>query len=73
MPGGLKGEPPVKAEYQRRVFPAEPGVADKVMAPEPHTLAFTSPVGAVGIALTVIVTGVRLADWHDVPDLKVLA
>ena len=71
MPGVVKelvpldnGTPPEAASYQSMVSPAA-GVAEMVTVPVPH-LAAPVPVGALGIVLTVAVTGVRVADTHPV-------
>ena len=56
--------PPVAAAYQSTVSPA-PTLADMVTVPVPH-LELPVPVGGLGIAFTVAVTGILVADTQPV-------
>ena len=56
--------PPLDASYQSTVVPAALD-AEIVTVPVPH-LELPVPVGAVGTAFTVAITGVLVADTHPV-------
>ena len=56
--------PPVEAAYQSIVSPA-PALADIVTVPVPHR-ELSVPVGALGIAFTVAVTAVLVAEVQPV-------
>ena len=57
--------PPETAAYQSIVSPALT-LAEIITVPVPHLAPLTGAVGAAGIALTVAVTAVLVADTHPV-------
>jgi len=60
----VRTAPPVGAAYQSTVSPA-PTLADIITVPVPH-LELSVPVGELGTAFTVAVTGVLAADIQPV-------
>jgi hypothetical protein len=60
----VRTAPPVAAAYQSTVSPA-PTLAEIITVPVPH-LELSVPVGGLGTAYTVAVTGVLVADIQPV-------